>query len=181
MQLCKSFAGCQDCACIGVLVIASERFQLYTLLVGSQNVDPEDGACKKPRSAAVHSTALSQASSLSAFALEGRTQTPETRPVVVCAYQATNIEPCGRSARTSIEPRGQVLPLLGGRLDHKIVPLADPRGKPGPRPPPPPLWPCSPRGLPRGRRTERPMRVQPRACTSGCKKVRRRCSFGQST
>ena len=36
-----------------------------------------------------------------------------------------------------------------------LVPLADPRGKPGPRPPPPPLWPCSPRGLPCGKRTER--------------------------
>ena len=28
MQLCRSFASCQDCACIGVLGIASERSQL---------------------------------------------------------------------------------------------------------------------------------------------------------
>ena len=48
MQLCRSFASRQDCACIGVLGIESERFQLYALLVGSQNVDPEDGACAEP-------------------------------------------------------------------------------------------------------------------------------------
>ena len=91
MQLCRWFASCQDCACIGVLGIASERSQL---LVGSQNVHPEDG------SAAAHSTALFQVSSLSTFALVGRTQTPETRPVVMCVYQAMNIDPCSRSART---------------------------------------------------------------------------------
>ena len=58
------------------------------------------GHARNPKSAAAHSTALSHVSSLSACALVGRTQTPETRPVVVCAYQATNIEPCGRPART---------------------------------------------------------------------------------
>ena len=121
MQLCRSFASRQDCACIGVLGIASERSQLYALLVGSQNVDPEDGACADPKSAAAHSTSLSRVSSLSAFALVGRTQTPETRPVVVCSYQATNIDPCGRSARKRhrSRQRARVLPLLGGRLGHK--------------------------------------------------------------
>ena len=48
MQLCRSFASRQDCAYISVLGIASERSQLYALLVGSQNVDPEDGACPEP-------------------------------------------------------------------------------------------------------------------------------------
>ena len=55
---------------------------------------------RNPKSAAAHSTALSHVSSLSTCALVGRTQTSETRHVVVCAYQATNIEPLCRSART---------------------------------------------------------------------------------
>ena len=73
MQLCRSFASCQDCACIGVLGIASERSQLYALLVGSQNADPEDGACTEPE---VGRGPLYGPLSLSAFALVGWTQTP---------------------------------------------------------------------------------------------------------
>ena len=56
------------------------------------------GHARNPKSAVAHSTALSHVSSLST-ALVGWTQTPETRPVVMCAYQATNIEPRSRSAR----------------------------------------------------------------------------------
>ena len=114
MQLCRSFASRKNCACIGVLGIASERSQLCAILIGSQNVNPEDGTCVEPQ---VGRGPLwpSQVSSLSAFALVGRTQTPETRPVDVCAYQVTNIDPCGRSARTRHQSRHRA------RFSHCLV------------------------------------------------------------
>ena len=67
------------------------------------------GHARNPKSAAAHSTALSQVSSLSAFALVGRTQTPETRPVVMCAYQVANIDPCCRLARTRHQSRHRAM------------------------------------------------------------------------
>ena len=121
MQLCRSFASCQDCACIGVLGIASERPQIYTLLVGSQNVDPEDGACAKPEVG--RGPLYDPLPSLLFVRVCLGGPGPDTRDPACCRVRVPGDEyralrPVGQD-KTSIKARGQVLPLLGGRLDHK--------------------------------------------------------------
>ena len=121
MQMCRSFASCQDCACIGVLGIASERPQLYTLLVGSQNVDPEDGACTKPEVG--RSPLYGPLPSLLFVCVCLGGPDPDTRDPACCRVRVPGDEyralrPVGQD-KTSIEARGQVLSLRGGRLDHK--------------------------------------------------------------
>ena len=162
MQLCRSFASRQDCACIGVLGIASERSQLYALLVGSQNVDPEDGACAEPE--------VSRGPFygplpcfLFVYVCLGWPD-PDSRDPACCRVRVPGYE--YRAPRPSSPTAWWAVGLQTG--------LADPRGKPGPRPPPPPLWLCSPRGLPCGRRTERlrcerslwPVRRDARRCAA---------------
>ena len=129
MQLCAS---CQDCACIGIHGIASERSSLA------------------PR------------------------MSPTLRPSLsVCAYQVTNIYPCGRSARTRHLSRHRARfshgwatnrPCSSGRYEGETRAKASATTS---------LGVSAERSPPRQAYRETLMRVQPRACTSGC-------TFGQS-
>ena len=121
MQLCRSFASLQDCACIGVLGIASERSQIYALLVGSQNVDPEDGACAEPEVGRGPLYGPLPGLLIVRVCLGG--PDPDTRDPTCCRVRVPGDEyrplrPVGQD-KTPVEAHGQVLPLLGGRLGHK--------------------------------------------------------------
>ena len=117
----RSFASCQDCACIGALGIASKRPQLYALLVGSQNVDPENGACAKPE---VGLSPLYGPLPSLLFVLvclggpDPGTRDPACCRVLVPGNKYRALRLVGQD-KTSIEARSQILPLLGGWLDHK--------------------------------------------------------------
>ena len=121
MQLCRSLTSCQDCACIGVLGKAPERSQLYALLVGSQNVDPEDGACAEPEVG--HGPLYGPLPGLLFVRVCLGGPDPDTRDPTCCRVRVPGDEyrplrPVGQD-KTPVEAHGQVLSLLGGRLGHK--------------------------------------------------------------
>ena len=106
---------------IGVLGIASERYQLYALLVGSQNVDPEDEACAEPQVG--HGPLYGPLPGLLFVGVCLGGPDPDTRDPACCRVRVPGdkyrpLWLVGQD-KTPVEAHGQVLPLLGGRLGHK--------------------------------------------------------------
>ena len=185
MQLGGPLAGSQDHACVGVLDVASERGKLHALLIDCHNVDLEDGACAELEIG--HSPFYGPLPScfvvcvnLGGSNLDARD--PAHHRVRIPDHEYRPLWPVSKN-KALIEAGGQVLLLLGRRLDHKQAFFLWPAPwGPEPKPPPPPLWPCRPKGPTRGRSIER-LRC---GCTSGSvhlgsKNVQSRCWLGQST
>ena len=118
MQLGGPLAGSQDRARIGFLGVASERGQLHALLVGCQDVDPDDGHLRNQnqKSAAAHLLLLHCLSS--PWWSDPDAKDPACRRVRI---PGDEYRPLWLDVQNTapIKAGGQVFPLLGGWLDHK--------------------------------------------------------------
>ena len=94
---------------------AAERAKLHPFLVGGRMLPQKIGQLRKPKSDAAHCTAFSHLARSSTFTAVGRTWTPKTWPVVVCAPHATKMCPCGLSTRT------RHLSRLAARFCHCLL------------------------------------------------------------
>ena len=139
------------------------------------------GQARTPKSPVVHWMALSHELSSSTFAGFGRTDIPETLPVFVCAYQARKMFPWGLSARmrhpSSTLARFSYC-LLGDCTRKRPSPFGETVSRAF----------CinfSATFVARSSLVQTyrdtSILVHPRFCTSGCRKVFRRCLFRQST